>query len=67
MSANKRSGDSTGGKSMLSKTQNQQNDRYKLFADEAKDITGRTRGGFEYTGDGQEQEDWFKNIPTMMN
>ena len=60
MSANKRSGDSTGGKSILSKTQNQQNNRYKMFADEAKDITGRGWGGFEYTGDGQEQEDWFK-------
>ena len=48
------------GRQMLSKTQNQSNDRYKLFKDEAKDITGRGWGGFEYTGDGQEQEDWFK-------
>ena len=37
-----------------------QNGRYKLFNDEAKDLTGRTFGGFEYTGDGQEQEDFFK-------
>lgn len=55
-------GDANAGKSMISKVQNQgqNNGRYKFFTDEAKDITGKTRGGFEYTGDGQEQEDFFK-------
>lgn len=60
-SDNKRSGGKNGGQNMMSKTQNQSNNsRYKLFNDEAKDITGKTSGGFEYTGDGQEQEDFFK-------
>lgn len=55
-------GDENSGKTMLSKvlSQNQNNTRYKMFNDEAKDITGRGWGGFEYTGNGQEQEDWFK-------
>lgn len=57
----KRTNDPNGGKKMIARVANQNNNgRYKLFDDEAKDITGRGWGGFEYTGDGQEQEDWFK-------
>lgn len=57
MSDSKRSGGQNGGKNMLSKTQNQGNDRYKEFNDIEQ---SGYRGGWYYDGDGKEQEDFFK-------
>lgn len=47
-------------KSGITNNKTGNNKNYKLFKDEARDLTGSGWGGFEYTGDGQEQEDWFK-------
>lgn len=52
-----RNGSKKAGAKMINKTQNQ-NNNYKMFKDEARGTSGRD--GFLYTGDGQEQEDWFK-------
>lgn len=60
---NKRSGGKNGGQNMMNKTQNQSNNsRYKEFNDVSRYSKGDRdwTAQYEYTGDGQQQIDFFK-------